>query len=100
MSSRRAPADEVFRLEVLYRETYRGWTVAHFHEWYREKHGGGQSYTWAASRRSWKSKSENTPETSAKREAAKRWVAAVNNWGQLGWWVFLVCWNPSASATS
>ena len=33
-------------------------------------------------------------ETSAKHEAAKRWVAAVNNWGELGWWAFLVCWNP------
>lgn len=32
--------------------------------------------------------------TSAKHEAAKRWVSAVNNWGELGWWAFLVCWNP------
>ena len=26
VSSRRAPADEVLRLEALYRETYRGWS--------------------------------------------------------------------------
>ena len=33
-------------------------------------------------------------ETSIKHEAAKRWVAAVNNWGELGRWEFLVCWDP------
>lgn len=27
----------------------------------------------------------------AKHQAAKRWVAAVNNWGQLGKWAFHVC---------
>ncbi len=30
----------------------------------------------------------------AKHNAAKRWVAAVNNWGQLGTWTFHVCRNP------
>jgi type III restriction enzyme len=30
----------------------------------------------------------------AKHNAAKRWVAAVNNWGQLGAWDFHVCHNP------
>jgi type III restriction enzyme len=30
----------------------------------------------------------------AKHDAAKRWVAAVNNWGQLGRWMFHVCRNP------
>ena len=39
-------------------------------------------------------KGRDRSETSAKHEAAKRWVAAVNNWGELGWWAFLVCWNP------
>ena len=33
-------------------------------------------------------------ETSIKHEAAERWIAAVNNWGELGWWAFLVCRNP------
>ena len=33
-------------------------------------------------------------ETSIKHEAAKRWVSAVNNWGELGRWEFLVCWDP------
>ncbi|MGE5486806.1 MAG: BPTD_3080 family restriction endonuclease [bacterium] len=33
-------------------------------------------------------------QTKAKHTAAKRWVEAVNNWGQLGTWVFHVCRNP------
>ncbi|MXY21387.1 MAG: hypothetical protein F4Y49_08635 [Dehalococcoidia bacterium] len=30
----------------------------------------------------------------AKSEAARRWVSAVNNWGQLGRWRFDVCRDP------
>ena len=30
----------------------------------------------------------------AKHQAARRWVAAVNNWGRLGKWDFLVCRDP------
>jgi type III restriction enzyme len=30
----------------------------------------------------------------AKHQAAQRWVAAVNHWGQLGTWTFHVCHNP------
>jgi type III restriction enzyme len=30
----------------------------------------------------------------AKHQAAKRWVSAVNNWGQLGRWLFHVCKDP------
>lgn len=30
----------------------------------------------------------------AKHQAAKRWVAAVNRWGRLGEWDFLVCRDP------
>ena len=33
-------------------------------------------------------------QTKAKHNAANRWVEAVNNWGQLGRWVFHVCRNP------
>lgn len=33
-------------------------------------------------------------QTKAKHNAAKRWVEAVNNWGQLGPWLFHVCRNP------
>jgi type III restriction enzyme len=33
-------------------------------------------------------------ETRAKHTAAKRWVSAVNNWGQLGRWEFHVCREP------
>jgi type III restriction enzyme len=33
-------------------------------------------------------------EVSAKHEAAARWVAAVNRWGQLGHWCFLPCHEP------
>jgi len=34
----------------------------------------------------------------AKHEAAKRWVKAVNNWGQLGQWAFHVCRDPAIVA--
>lgn len=34
------------------------------------------------------------PETSAKHEAAKRWVRAVNHWRRMGEWDFLVCRAP------
>ena len=30
----------------------------------------------------------------AKHQAAQRWVAAVNHWGQLGRWAFHVCKDP------
>ncbi|MBM3148620.1 MAG: hypothetical protein FJZ88_01145 [Chloroflexi bacterium] len=30
----------------------------------------------------------------AKHQAAKRWVSAVNNWGQMGQWTFHVCKDP------
>jgi type III restriction enzyme len=30
----------------------------------------------------------------AKHTAAKRWITAVNNWGELGKWAFHVCRNP------
>jgi len=30
----------------------------------------------------------------AKRQAAHRWVSAVNNWGQMGRWAFHVCRDP------
>ena len=50
VSALRAPADEVLRLEALYRDDYKGWSVAHFHERYRERHGGERSYTWVKSR--------------------------------------------------
>jgi type III restriction enzyme len=33
-------------------------------------------------------------DTDAKHQAAKRWVMAVNNWGRLGRWDFLVCREP------
>lgn len=46
VSHRRAPVDEVLRLEVLYKTTYDGWNVQHFYERYREDHAGLRSYTW------------------------------------------------------
>jgi type III restriction enzyme len=33
-------------------------------------------------------------DTDAKHQAARRWVTAVNNWGKLGKWDFLVCRDP------
>ena len=29
-------------------------------------------------------------------QAARRWVAAVNNWGRLGAWDFAVCRDPQS----
>lgn len=39
-------------------------------------------------------------ETVAKHEAAKRWVRAVNHWGQLGRWHFEACWDPQCQRRS
>ena len=33
-----------------------------------------------------------------KHAAAKRWVSAVNHWGQLGTWLFHVCFDPQRLA--
>jgi len=49
VSHHRAPVDEVLRLEALYKETYDGWNVQHFHERYRDHHKGTRSYTWVKS---------------------------------------------------
>lgn len=46
ISHRRAPVDEVLRLETLYSTTYDGWNVQHFYERYCSQHSGGRSYTW------------------------------------------------------
>lgn len=50
VSQRKAPVDEVLRLEALYQERYDGWTAAHFYERYREQHRGTRSYTWVKNR--------------------------------------------------
>ena len=50
VSHRKAPVDEVVRLEALYRERYDGWNVKHFHWHYRQRHDGQRSYTWVKSR--------------------------------------------------
>jgi len=38
-------------------------------------------------------------DTEAKHQAVKRWVSAVNNWGRLGQWDFIVSRNPQALGT-
>lgn len=50
VSARKAPVDEVLRLEALYRERYDGWTVKHFFERYQDEHRGSRSYSWVKSR--------------------------------------------------
>jgi type III restriction enzyme len=35
-------------------------------------------------------KGKVTDQDNAKREAAKRWIATINNWGELGPWAFQV----------
>ncbi|MFZ1947122.1 MAG: DEAD/DEAH box helicase family protein [bacterium] len=39
-------------------------------------------------------KGEEDDSDKAKHQAARRWIAAVNNWGRLGSWDFLVCRDP------
>ena len=46
VSHRKAPVDEVLRLEALYKERYDGWNIKHFYSFYRNQHSGTRSYTW------------------------------------------------------
>ncbi len=39
-------------------------------------------------------KGQSREENEAKHQAARRWVTAVNHWGRLGKWDFLVCRDP------
>ena len=39
-------------------------------------------------------KGQQTPQDDAKHQAARRWVGAINRWGQLGRWDFAVCNDP------
>ncbi|MDX2177686.1 MAG: DEAD/DEAH box helicase family protein [Candidatus Sumerlaeia bacterium] len=41
-------------------------------------------------------KGQEDDQDRAKHQAAQRWVSAVNNWGQMGRWDFLVCHDPKA----
>lgn len=50
VSHRKAPVDEVVRLQTLYKERYDGWNVKHFYERYQGDHGGQRSYTWVKKR--------------------------------------------------
>ena len=45
-SPKRVPAAERERMLKLYRETYRGWNVKHFHEHLTREHGFRWGYTW------------------------------------------------------
>jgi type III restriction enzyme len=44
-------------------------------------------------------KGQTHEDTEAKHQAARRWVSAVNNWGKLGRWEFLVCRDPQRLQT-
>ena len=46
ISNRRAPVDQVMRVETLYRERYTGFNAKHFHEKLTEVHHVERSYTW------------------------------------------------------
>lgn len=41
-------------------------------------------------------KGQEDEQDRAKYAAAKRWASAVNNWGQIGHWEFMVCKDPQA----
>ena len=45
-SARRVPADQVAWVLEQYRTHYRGWTVKHFRDHLRDRHGFAWSYTW------------------------------------------------------
>jgi transposase len=45
-SGRAVSVDEALRMLTLYETRYTGWTVKHFHEYWRQEHGGRRSYTW------------------------------------------------------
>ena len=45
-SPKRVPLKEVEKVLRLYRETYAGFNVRHFHQKLQEQHGVGLSYTW------------------------------------------------------
>jgi type III restriction enzyme len=45
-------------------------------------------------------KGKSQEDTDAKHQAARRWVSAVNHWGRLGEWDFLVCREPQRLAES
>ena len=45
-SARCVPADQVSWVLDAYRTCYRGWTVKHFHDHLRTRHGFAWSYTW------------------------------------------------------
>jgi len=49
LSYRRAPVDEVMRVNEKYRRDHEGWNAKHFYAWYR-RDGGHRSYTWVKSR--------------------------------------------------
>lgn len=44
-------------------------------------------------------KGEEREKDRAKHQAARRWISAVNHWGQLGRWAFLVCPDPQQLPT-
>lgn len=50
VSHRKAPVDEVVRLQAIYKERYDGWNVKHFYERYQGEHGGQRSYSWVKGR--------------------------------------------------
>lgn len=43
-------------------------------------------------------KGQMREEAEAKHQSARQWVNAVNNWGRLGQWAFLVCHDPQRLA--
>ena len=49
VSHRKAPVDEVLRLEALYKQRYDGWNVRHFFGRYQRDHKGERFYTWVIS---------------------------------------------------
>lgn len=50
VSHKRAPVDEVVKVQQLYAKCYNGWNVKHFYSFYRRNYEGERSYTWVKSK--------------------------------------------------
>lgn len=106
VSHRRAPVDEVLRLEMLYKERYDSWNVKHFYERYREHHGGERSYTWvkrSLQARGWVKKTKSKGKHRKRRERMPlvgmmiHQDASMHEWVEGHQWDLIVTMDDASS---
>ena len=71
ISHRRAPVDEVMRMVDRYRRRHEGWSVKHYHAWYR-RDGGTRSYNWVRTHLQAAGAVEKMPRKGAHRKRRER----------------------------